>query len=400
LLKLNPNYRANPARAIFVQGRIEQQLIERLTPQIIKLQGQSREPITVYINSPGGSTSHADALTKLLLASDQDYSPSCRLVTVVTGRAASAAADLLCAGSYALAYPDSIVFFHGVRNLADGPITETDASEMMESMRHSNERYALALADKSLSRFGFRYISQRAKFAEYRTRIQKPDRTDLLCFVGIIREHLSRDAIAAVDRALDRNQRYVHITQYVGQRVAKKRRVNAPQRAAEPEAEIIKAIVDYELLKNKKNPSWSFSAGGLRQLTLDFLLVREYLNIYDSAHLKQFCDLFGDYLLTPAELHEFSAIENEAERAFSRNEKIKSILRPLWLFFIALCYALQETDNELTAADAFWLGLIDEVVGRQDLSPERLTLEAAPDGQIELALGTGGMVPTEPIPTQ
>jgi hypothetical protein len=32
---------------------------------------------------------------------------------------------------------------------------------------------------------------------------------------------------------------------------------------------------------------------------------------------------------------------------------------PFSSFFVALCHALQQSENKLTAIDAFWLGLID-----------------------------------------
>jgi ATP-dependent protease ClpP protease subunit len=223
LLKANPDYRANPNRAVYVQGRIDQLLIDKITPRIIDLQTQSRDPISVYIDSQGGSTASGDSIYRLLKASDQDCSSSCRLITVATGRAASAAAILLCSGSYAIAYPESVIFFHGVSRLADSPITATDASDIMELLRQSNDRYALALADRSLSRFGFRYVSQRPKFQEYRQKINKPNYSDLFCFVGIIQQHLSREAIGVAERAIDRNQRYNELVQYVGQRVFKKK---------------------------------------------------------------------------------------------------------------------------------------------------------------------------------
>ena len=90
----DPNFRPNPARAIFVLGLIDQPLIERLTPQIVTLCSQNREPITVYIDSRGGSVASAESILRLLQSTDQDGASPCRLITVVTGHAASAAADL------------------------------------------------------------------------------------------------------------------------------------------------------------------------------------------------------------------------------------------------------------------------------------------------------------------
>jgi len=378
LLKANPDYRANPNRAIYIQGRIDQQLIDRLTPQIVQLQYQSRYPITVYIDSPGGSTASAEALSSLLRSSDQDYAGDCRLVTVVTGRAASAAADLLCSGAYAMALPESIIFFHGVRSLSDSPITVSAASEIMESLRLSNDRYALALAEKSLSRFGFRYVHQRSKFAEHRQKSGKPTLPDLFCFIEIIREHLSTEASRVVGRALERNMRYMALIKHVAKRVTRVKKFKTAKREAENEAEIIKAIIEYEL-KGNKDQAWKFSTGGLSQLNIDFLLVREYLNIFDSSHFRRLCNIFGAFLLTDQDHEELAKIKDDAERKKATDAKIDPALRPVWLFFIALCYALQEGENELSASDAYWLGLIDEVVGKRDLMPERLTLEATPD---------------------
>ena len=39
------------------------------------------------------------------------------------------------------------------------------------------------------------------------------------------------------------------------------------------------------------------------------------------------------------------------------------------VFFLALCRALQEGENNITAMDAFWLGLLDTI--RPDIQPLR-----------------------------
>ena len=50
-------YTPNPKRAIHIEGEIDHGMVDRLEPQIQSLQCVSREPITVFINSPGGSVS-------------------------------------------------------------------------------------------------------------------------------------------------------------------------------------------------------------------------------------------------------------------------------------------------------------------------------------------------------
>ena len=61
------------------------------------------------------------------------------------------------------------------------------------------------------------------------------------------------------------------------------------------------------------------------------------------------------------------------------NATIAGLLQPLSSFFAALCHALQQGENELTAEDAYWLGLIDEVVGKDELLCLRHFEENKPD---------------------
>lgn len=91
------NYRENHRRAIYVCGEINEDLLHKLTPQINALRCESRDPITVYIDSVGGSVPVAERLRGLLVAPTPE-GEACSLVTVVTGLAASAAADLLALG--------------------------------------------------------------------------------------------------------------------------------------------------------------------------------------------------------------------------------------------------------------------------------------------------------------
>src|SRR3954470_19336568 len=104
MARADPAFRPNPNRAIFLSGEISQSTVDALTHQIISLTNASADPISVYIDSPGGSIFHADSLRRLLSARNQD-GLQCRLITVATTQAASAAASFLSSGDYALAYP-------------------------------------------------------------------------------------------------------------------------------------------------------------------------------------------------------------------------------------------------------------------------------------------------------
>ncbi len=374
----NPDYRPNPKRAVFVHGEINRQLVQRLTPEIIRLQSESRDPITVYIDSEGGKVFYAESLLDLLAASDQDGAAPCRIITVATGLAASAAADLLCSGGYAIAQAGCTIFFHGVRRSGE-EITVAVASNIAESLRRTNERYAIALADKSVRRLGFRYAWMRSQFDTYRTRVSK-QHSDLECFIGLILERLSTGGAEVVAQARERNERYEALVDHALRAVSRNRALKKPgKRTADTEAVILKSIIDFEKSKNK-GKHWTYARIGLRQATNDFLLVREYLNNYDGDPLTRLCDNWGIHFLTRAELDELTAIPDEEERRVKMYEKVKPIVRPLWLFLVALCHCLQDEDHELSASDAAWLGLIDEVIGGpSDLCPFRLLIENVPD---------------------
>jgi len=313
----------------------------------------------------------------LLEASDQDEARACRIITVATGLAASAAADLLCSGGYAIAHSRCTIFFHGVRRSGE-EITVTVASNIAETLRRTNERYAIALADKSVRRLGFRYAWMRGDFDDYRGRTGKQD-SDVACFIGLLSEKVSSAGMTVVKRAQERNERYEALINHVTRTVSRSRVFKNPKRTADTEAVIIKSIIDFETSKNK-DPSWTYADGGLRQATNDFLLVREYLNVYDGEPLTRLCDNWGAYFLSQTEHDELLAIQDRQERTAKMYDKVKPRVRPLWLFLVALCYALQDEDHELTATDAFWLGLIDEVIGGPaDLFPFRLLIENRPD---------------------
>jgi ATP-dependent protease ClpP protease subunit len=364
LLKPDPNFRANPERAVYVQGAIDESMVARLTPSIIKLQNANRGPITVYIDSRGGSVFSAELILRLLSASNQNGDPPCRIITVVTNRAASAAADLLSSGDYAIALPESTILYHGVRTSLIDPLTVELGSAVTESLKISNDRYAMALARRAEGRFMFRFVMTKHAFSNFRQKAGKPNLSDLDCFLGIISQALTHPAQKILERARERHIRYSSLLDQA-LAAAKKRSVAASKSAAQVEAVILKQIIDFEVTVHRKDPNWNFRSGGLSRLNDDFFLLREYLDISQSDHFNKVCDRWGNFALTADEKAELEKIPDDAARSKARLDKVKLQFQPLWSFFVALCHVLQEGENELSAIDAFGLGLIDEVMGTQ-----------------------------------
>jgi hypothetical protein len=317
-----------------------------------------------------------ETILRLLKLSDQDSSGPCHIITAVTTRAASAAADLLSSGDYAIAFPTSSILYHGLRQQETDPLTVEATSKLTNILRFSNDIYAMALARKIEDRFSFRYVMTRDAFGAFRTQTSAPDMTDLECFVRIVEGKLSSDAKAVWQKAKDRHERYDGLFKTILKKI--KRDIPSASEV-QIEADCIKAILEFELKRNKGVPSWSFKRGGIGELVDDFFLLNEYLSNYGSERLKKWCTSFGKWILPKPEADEIEAISDEKARTEKLVAKVRPLLQPLWSFFVALCHALQEGENELTATDAYWLGLVDEVMGANDLLSARSFEEFKPD---------------------
>jgi ATP-dependent protease ClpP protease subunit len=352
-------------------------MVARLSPRILSLQSQSRDPICVYINSRGGYPRYAESLLNLLNLSNQDMAEPCWIITVVTLHAGSAAADLLASGDYSIAFPESTILHHGVRRIDDTPSTLESTSQLSEVLRISNAMYAMKLGRKIEKRFTFRFFSVRNEFAALREKKNQPNLTDCECFTEIIREKLSPDAITVLDKAVNRNERYRKLINSVFEQ--KGNDLSKAESTLQVQAHILRAILDVEVADAGTTGMTDFRVGGLRRLVDDFYLLNEYLTGSTDWRLDQWCKQMGRLCLTDEQGEEIDALPDEQEREKRILAIGKPILKPMLSFFIALCHALQEGENELNATDAFWLGLVDEVVGDEDLWNLRLMYEFTPD---------------------
>jgi ATP-dependent protease ClpP protease subunit len=273
LIVPNKYYRPNPARAIYVTGIINRDMLSRLTPQVLKLQHATRDPITVYIDSPGGNVANMETILRLLQLTDQDSSPPCHIITTVTTTAASAAADLLSSGDYAVAFPTSTILYHGLRRQESDALTVERTSMLANVLRRSNDIYAMELARKIEDRFSFRFVSCRSEFDEVRA-INANAMSDVECFVEVVENRLSPQAKEVWKKVRARHGRYADLFSSVLKRMT---RTTSSTPVVRIEANAIKGIVDFEVKRNKNNRSWSFRDDGIGQLADDFFLFNEYV---------------------------------------------------------------------------------------------------------------------------
>jgi hypothetical protein len=314
-----------------------------------------------------------ESLWRLLNLPSQDGHEACHIITVVASRAGSAAADLLSSGDYAIALPQTTILYHGSRIFRELPLTVETTSMLAQLLRATNEKYAMELVRKIESRFMFRFLFSNSLFEDVRKKNAPNPMTDTECFLTLVQDSLSDRAKKLFQSARDRYGRYEKLL-----KTAQGKKDSRRKNVAKLEASRLKAIVDFELEDNKNNKGWTFSGGGMTRLTDDFFLLNEHLESAQSDRLKQLCSQWGMFSLAKAEQEEIEKAP-ELDRPKLLIEKVRPLLEPLWAFFVALCHALQEGENELTAKDAFWLGLIDEVIGEKDLTCYRLVAEYKED---------------------
>lgn len=110
-------------RIILLSEEVNTNSATSIIAQLLFLESENAEaPITMYINSPGGSISDGLAIYDVM------NKVKCPIITVCTGMAASMAAFLLSSGSKGMRYclPNSCVMIHQPLGGAQGQATEIE----------------------------------------------------------------------------------------------------------------------------------------------------------------------------------------------------------------------------------------------------------------------------------
>ncbi|MEM7010389.1 MAG: hypothetical protein AAF585_02795, partial [Verrucomicrobiota bacterium] len=105
-----------------------------------------------------------------------------------------------------------------------------------------------------------------------------------------------------------------------------------------------------------------------------------FVQIHDFYHGKYRENLIdmvhqvGPAFLPPPDLKKLASITEEDKKTAVLVESAEPRLHPLWYFVVSLSRCLQEGENSFTPSDAYWLGLVDEVIG-SDLNNMRKLVE-------------------------
>ncbi len=380
-IRRDPNYRPNHDRSITISGVIDDALVSRLLPEIVKLQSVSRDPITVYIDSPDGDTEDAKTLLEALRSGDQDQSEPCRLITVALGKASSAASDILMSGDYALAYPYTKVLCHGTRHLISRPtaLTKDVAANFAKNMAGLDEGFAIALARNCVDRFMFRIsriwqaMNDLAEtgpglFGDDDIPTAKGIAQEFCVFLranGLTGERILEQLVAAGESA------YAVIT-FVGRSDLFDARKAKDDPAGKDMA--VRTAILADALANSSTES-EFSGLEANYRVLCDFFEDHHRNMIERLRRRWSTDICGyrDYQRATAANH-----SNEDERIKQIESWVTARCFSLWFLFVFFCRQLQTGDFPMTATEAYWLGLIDEVIGL-DLPSPRILVENAPD---------------------
>lgn len=375
-MKPDFNYRANPRRSVSVFGTLSEQLVADVSGEILRLRSESPEPITLLINSNGGSTRCLEIIEGLLGTPDADENTP-KLITVAIGNAGSAAATLLALGDYAIAYPTADVHFHGVRLSDAKEVTMERASNLAGWLRETNNATAIRLAKAFIKRLIFHYSRLKDGFNEERAASGNPILSEIECFALGLQKQLSPAGDRIVDKALHRWRSIERLSERVFQRLKEHSTSSVP----EEEAAILKEIVEFEVQEHK-GKDWSLNELGLAQVVEDYTILRDYHTGEHNELLSPLLEIFGPVFMTDEELVDYQGTEEKMQTG--KLAKLAPRFQPFWYFTVSLCRHLQEAENPLTTLDAYWLGAVDEVLG-SGLPCFRELAESDPD-QLELGI--------------
>ena len=353
----SPQYRAKPERGIFITGPMTDALLAQVGPQILELRKTPSEPISVFINSPGGSIRVLDILDGLLRCPDADGRAT-RIITTALGDSNSAAATLLTLGDYAIAYPHSRMHFHGSRLPIVEELTAEAASDRAGWLTSLNRNIAMRLAKVVLKRLALRYISLKPEFEAAQQRLQQKARHPIGCFVDCLKQRISPTGDVLLDRAIGHMRRLAQISDTLG-----KAGLKDEDGRLLADAKVFRAILNFEI-REHRHQDWCLDEFGMQEVLADYFLLRDYIFGEHVWHLESVIERYGPSFLDEEKFADFTARHSSSAEDARRwlRPLVEADVREFWYFTVCLCRLMQEGENPLGASDAYWLGVVDEVL--------------------------------------
>jgi ATP-dependent protease ClpP protease subunit len=384
--------RANPNRAIYISGDINQDLVDHIQPEILKYRYESNEPITVYINSRGGCVDAAHFIHGLLKRPNQKKE-TCHIITVATGNAMSAAANLLALGDYAIAYPDAQIHYHGSRTIAE--ITAEEATWFANDLGKTNEQFASDMASNVITRYLYMYLDvlrNLPRFQQAKDNLPEAfcqnfvfanaseNMFDVCAFSYFLSTQLnapldklaSNDALAqlgdlAFVQRLQGNKSPQPTVEAWNNMIDQKAFSKCQAESLKSDMSIFQALLKRRLgliSKQESGVNKLFDNMGWQALSDEFNYVTECLNgrYADKTHKILF--KHQNVLLSAEEIQKYYEFSDDKAKECYIKDLAKQKLELLWFYVVTNCRLLQKGEYPMKVEDAYWLGLINEIVGQ------------------------------------
>ena len=420
------SYTIDWRRSVIIDNTIDDEMVKRLTPQILSLRQENNDPITVGINSLGGSTASLDILLGLLTGPNQDGVTG-EIITVATHRAYSAAANFLAFGDYSVALPHSQVLFHDVRFGGMVDVTPEKARDAAKSLQEANDTFALRLASVIIKRLIWIYIDLRPEFEKYTNKysgiyqrystivsayapkVEGYEGPDIASFATTLWSRVSSKNDSLIDNVMERLDRWISLSSIA--KSAKTYRSKGSRtpgmldglrhlhklfsgkadqfEAAEEDLKLLLSLI-ISSISSKKSGRINFP------LVLEDS-VREF-GVLNSMNATRHIRYASDLMLRHSHIFFANELNGELD---AMPEEEKTLLfakasphaRILWHFCVLLCRELFEGEHTLNPNDAQLLGLIDEVSGGGPIQSKR-------DYRVELAKSAAAAAqPADSTPT-
>jgi hypothetical protein len=368
-----------------IGGPIDDDLAVEVTPRILELKALPEKPVILLVDSPGGRIDRTAQLMDLLFLEDRRGKRS-PVLAVVTGHAQSAAADLVTAADFAAAFPRSTILCHGLRYF-ETELTEEGSLEHGTNLNRLNAETAKWLAARIFRRMLDTYRRVEPQFgaiagiAGRYTEVLGVTWSSDVVDIGRLAAAIWRELPAGLDEIVDRA-------------VGSMGSVSFLRREIGGDAKGIPAYLDENIRKATAERQADLRHG-FRVLTallgsridadpefeLDFetlVDVASEFTYYVESTSPQFEDeqLFAtlddaELFFGPKDLEDVTKIAERGDdnspfelkrfdeivaRAYQRAE-------PLWAFSLGLARVFQHEEIELDPVSAWWLGLIDHVLG-------------------------------------
>lgn len=375
----------DPDRTIQIGGPIDEGLLVRVTQRILELKTNIEKPIHLLVDSPGGPVERFQQLLDLLFCEDREGRRS-PVHAIATGPAASSAAGLVAVCDFAAAFPSAALWFHGVR-------TRDDVLTEEASLEHGTRLYATNLLNchrqtthmfrRMLDTYGRvkprlgELGHLRGRFAEVLGDSWSRDVIDIAPFAAAVWSQLP----GGLDLLVDKAAQSMSLVKSLRQECSGGKGILSPYIE-----EAVEALADEnrEEARHRFRVLIALLAARLRsepECPLDFNALAEVAPDFDYF-VESTAPEFGETLLfsTVAHLSMFldaseceelgKLVEQEGELPPAQSDRFKELTNkahgraaPLWAFSLAISRQLQHDEFPIDPESAWWLGLIDHIVG-------------------------------------